>query len=66
MLLHGLDLDLTGWFQDAFRSLDLTGKTIIVTGSGSGIGRATAKLLAACGASVAVADFNDDGGSNGV
>jgi NAD(P)-dependent dehydrogenase (short-subunit alcohol dehydrogenase family) len=50
----------------AFRSLDLTGKTIIVTGSGSGIGRATAKLLAARGASVTVADVNDDGGSETV
>ena len=37
---------------------DLTGKVAIVTGAASGIGRATAEVLAADGASVLIADIN--------
>jgi len=36
-----------------------TGKSVIVTGAGSGIGRAAARLFAAEGASVVVADINE-------
>ena len=36
-----------------------TGKTAIVTGAGSGIGRATALRLAREGATVVVADISD-------
>jgi NAD(P)-dependent dehydrogenase (short-subunit alcohol dehydrogenase family) len=41
--------------------IDLGGKTALVTGGGSGIGRACAILLAANGARVAVADVNAAG-----
>jgi 2-keto-3-deoxy-L-fuconate dehydrogenase len=38
---------------------DLTGKTILVTAAGQGIGRATVELFAARGAKVIAADIND-------
>ncbi len=41
-------------------SADLSGKIAVVTGAGSGIGRATARLLSAHGARVHVADVNED------
>jgi NAD(P)-dependent dehydrogenase (short-subunit alcohol dehydrogenase family) len=42
-------------------SAPLTGKRILVTGAGGGIGRATARLVAAQGASVLLTDVNGDG-----
>jgi len=40
------------------KDIDLTGKTAVITGAGSGIGAATARLLARHGAKVHVADLN--------
>ena len=40
---------------------DLSGQVVFVTGGAGGIGRATSHLLAANGASVVVADINEDG-----
>ncbi len=40
----------------------VAGKVVLVTGAGSGIGRATAKLLADEGATVIVTDINQPGG----
>lgn len=42
--------------------MDISGKTAIVTGGGSGLGAATARALAAQGARVAVFDFNLNAG----
>jgi NAD(P)-dependent dehydrogenase (short-subunit alcohol dehydrogenase family) len=42
--------------------LDLTGTSSIVTGGASGLGEATARALAARGASVVIADLQDDKG----
>jgi NAD(P)-dependent dehydrogenase (short-subunit alcohol dehydrogenase family) len=41
---------------------DLDGKVAIVTGGASGLGKATAEVLAADGAAVLVADVNRDSG----
>jgi len=44
----------------------LTDKVIVVTGGSTGIGRATAKILGAEGATVAILDVQDDEGENTV
>ncbi len=49
--------------QDLFENLiSLEGKVAVVTGAASGIGRATAGLLADAGADVALIDINEPGG----
>ena len=51
---------------EAFQSLSFAQRVIIVTGGGSGIGRATALLLAKRGAAVVVADVDDRQGNEAV
>ena len=46
------------------RSIDLTGKTAVVTGSSQGIGQATAEALHAAGANVVINYFADSAGHN--
>src|SRR5271163_5335724 len=43
------------------RHPNLAGRTAVVTGAGSGIGRALAQRLAAHGSPVAICDWDDDG-----
>lgn len=42
--------------------MEIAGKVAVVTGAGSGVGRATSLRLASEGASVIVADVSEDGG----
>jgi 2,5-dichloro-2,5-cyclohexadiene-1,4-diol dehydrogenase 1 len=44
----------------------LRGKSVIVTGGGSGIGRAAAKMLAQAGCMTTIADLNENGGREAV
>ena len=45
-------------------TIDLTGKTALVTGAGQGLGRCTATTLHASGANVVVNYFDDPQGVN--
>jgi 2,5-dichloro-2,5-cyclohexadiene-1,4-diol dehydrogenase 1 len=50
--------------SSAYSKLDLTGKRLIVTGGGSGMGREAALLFAGRGARVTIADVNEAGGND--
>ena len=39
--------------------MDISGHAVLISGGGSGLGRATAQLLAKAGARVAVLDINE-------
>ena len=40
--------------------MNIEGKSVVVTGGGSGLGRASAEMLAEKGAKVAIIDMNGD------
>jgi len=46
--------------------MDINGKTAVITGGGSGIGRATAQRLAAAGAAIVIADLDTAMGEGSV
>jgi 3-oxoacyl-[acyl-carrier protein] reductase len=52
----------TGGPGDLAAAFRLDGRAAVVTGAGSGIGRQIARTLAAAGASIVVADIDDDAG----
>ena len=54
-----MNFDRTTTATEVVRGLDLSGRTILVTGGGAGIGAATSGALAGAGARVIVADIND-------
>ena len=47
-----------GYARDIF---DLSGRVAVITGGGSGLGRAIAIGYAQCGVTVVVADINEEG-----
>ena len=46
--------------------MEIQGKTFIVSGGGSGLGKATAQLLAEQGAHIVIADLNPTAGEQAV
>lgn len=51
-------------YRQRVTSIDLSGKTAVITGGGQGLGRATATTLHQAGAAVAVTYFEDPDGHN--
>ena len=54
MELNGQKISLPAWLK----VFSLEGKTALITGSGSGLGREVAKGMAMSGAAVVLADIN--------
>jgi len=54
-------LDRGGDMEDVLQIFNLSGRTAVVTGAGSGIGRATAEVLSGAGANVMCGDVDEKG-----
>src|SRR5947209_7315516 len=50
-----------GSMEDVLQILNLSGRTAVVTGAGSGIGRATAEVLSGAGANLVCGDVDEKG-----
>jgi NAD(P)-dependent dehydrogenase (short-subunit alcohol dehydrogenase family) len=61
-MLAGGQTRRPGPARDIIPGMELNGTTAIVSGGASGLGEATARVLAAAGATVVVADLNAEGG----
>ena len=44
--------------------MEINGKTFLISGGGSGLGAATARILAQAGAKVVIADINENAGNS--
>lgn len=61
--VHSILLEKTTWDENrqGRAMTDFTGKVVVITGAARGLGEATAKVLAACGAKLALCDIDGEG-----